>query len=115
MGLPKTRFHHDFILVVVDKLTKVTHFILGNTIDDAPTIVNKFSHEIFKLHNFLEVIILDRDLMFTSIFWKSLHRALGTRLNMSSTYHRAMNYILHDYRHDMVEDYANDLIINTKM
>jgi len=87
VNLPKTKFHHDSILVVIDKLTKVAHFIPGNTIDDAPVAANKFAHKIFKLHGFIEMIILDRDSKFTSVFWKSLHNALGTKLNMSSAYH----------------------------
>jgi len=87
VGLPKTRFHHDSILVVVDKLTKVAHFIPGNTTNDAPVVANKFAPKIFRLHEFLEVIISDRDSKFTSVFWKSLHKALGTKLNMSSAYH----------------------------
>jgi len=68
VGLPKTRFHHEFILVIVDKLTKVAHFILANTIDDASTVANKFTHYIFKLHGFPEVIISYRDSKFPSIF-----------------------------------------------
>lgn len=68
VGLPKTIFHHDSILVLVDRLIKVAHFIPGNTIDDAPTVANEFSHEIIKLHGFSKVIILDRDSKFTSIF-----------------------------------------------
>lgn len=87
VDLPKTRFHHDSILLVVDRLTKVVHSIPGNTTDDALVIANKFAHEIFILHGFLEAIILDRDSKFTSIIWKSLHRALRIRLNMTSTYH----------------------------
>ena len=56
-SLSKTRFHHDSILVVVDRLNKVAHFIPSNTTDDAPIVANKFSHEIFKLHGFPELII----------------------------------------------------------
>lgn len=57
VGLQKNRFHHDSILILVDKLTKVAHFIPSNTTDDAPIVANKFAHEIFRLHGFLEVII----------------------------------------------------------
>jgi len=63
----KIKFHHDFILVVVDKLTKVAHFILGNTIDDASVVANKFAHEILRLYGFFEVIISDRDSKFTFV------------------------------------------------
>lgn len=68
VGLLKTRFHHDLIFVVVDKLTKVAHFIVGNTTDDAETIAQKFMKEIFKLYGFPETIIFDRDIKFTSDF-----------------------------------------------
>ena len=40
IGLPKTIFHYDSILVMVDRLTKVAHFIPSNTTNDAPTIAN---------------------------------------------------------------------------
>jgi len=81
---------------VVDRLTKVAHFIPRNTIDDAPTIVNKFSHEIFILHGFLEMIISDTNSKFTFIFWKSLHKTLGTKLNMSSIYHPEIEQVNRD-------------------
>jgi len=70
VGFSKTRFHHDSIVVVVDRLTKVAHFIPSNTIDDSPIMENKLALKIFRLHGFLEVIILDTDSKFTFIFWK---------------------------------------------
>lgn len=91
VGLAKTRFHHDSILVVVDRLTKVAHFIPSNPIDDALDVANKFAHEIFRLYDFLEVNISYKDFKFTLIFYKSLHKALGTKLNMSLAYHPKMN------------------------
>jgi len=42
VGLPKTKF----ILVVIDKLTKVAHFIYRNIIDDAPIVSSNFGKEI---------------------------------------------------------------------
>ena len=60
VGLPKTKCHHDSILVVVNRLTKVAYFIPSNTTNDAPTIGNKFYHKIFRLHGFIEVIISNR-------------------------------------------------------
>lgn len=68
VGFSKTKFRHDSILVVVDRLIKIAHFIPINTTNDAPTMENKFSHDVFILHGFLEVIISDRDSKFTSIF-----------------------------------------------
>jgi len=68
VGLPRMRFHHDSIFVVVEKLTKVAHFIPKNTIDDTITIVRKFIREIFRLHGMSAVIISDRYSKFTSKF-----------------------------------------------
>lgn len=62
----KTRYNCDAIFVVIDKHMKLGHFIPRNTIDDAFTLSNKYVKEIFTLHGFLEVIILDRDNKFTS-------------------------------------------------
>ena len=87
VGLPKTRFHHDSILVLVYRLTQVAYCISGNTTNDAPIVENNFAHEIFRLHGFPDVMMLDRDSKFTSMFCKSFHKALGMKLNMSSTYH----------------------------
>jgi len=87
VGFLKTRLHHESILVLVDNLTKVAHFIPHNTTNDAPTIANKFAHEIFRMDGFPEVLISDRDSKFTYVFWKSLHKALDTKLNMSLAYH----------------------------
>ena len=43
--------------------------------------------EIVRLHGVPIFIISDRDSRFTSRFWKSLQKYLGTRLDMSTTYH----------------------------
>lgn len=65
MGLPKTKFHHDSIFIVIDMLTKVTHFILGNSYDDDVIFVHKFMKEIFRLDGFPMRIISNYDDKFT--------------------------------------------------
>lgn len=87
ISLRKMRFHHDALFVIIDYLTKVAHFILENTLDDAPTVAHKFIKEIVTLHGFPEIIVSDRDPKFTSLFWRTLHQAFGTKLNMSLAYH----------------------------
>ena len=82
-----SRNKHDIILVVVDKSTKVAHFIAGNLKDDAPMLARRFVHEIFRLNGIPELIISDRDPRMTSRFWQTLNAALGTKLNFSSAYH----------------------------
>ena len=86
-GLPMTQNRHNNILVVVDRLTKVAHFILGNLSNGAPEIAHKFIKEIFRLHGIPEKIISNRDARITSRFWQTLFTALGTKLNISSAYH----------------------------
>ena len=46
-----------------------------------------FMKEIFKLHGLPKAIVSDRDVKFTSNFWKGLFADLGTKLNFSTTYH----------------------------
>lgn len=78
---------HNAILVVVDRLTKVAHFILGNLTDGTSVIARKFVQEIFRLHGVLEKIISDRDARMTYRFWQTLFSALGIQLNISIAYH----------------------------
>lgn len=86
--LPKIRFHHDVIFVMqINYLTNVAHFIPINTIENDLTIVIKFFMEIIQLHEFLDVIIFNKDPKFISLFWITLHQTMSTKLNMSSTYH----------------------------
>lgn len=110
-GLPKTQHQHDNILVVVDKLTKIAHFILGNVKDDAPLLANRFIKEFIRLHGMPEVIISDRDKLFTFRFWTSLMTTLGTKLNFSMAYHtetygqtKRVNQVMED----MLRMYAMD-------
>ena len=78
---------HDSIMVVVDKLTKATHFIPVKSTHKTNDIVKIFMKEIFKLHGFPKAIISDRDPKFTSNLWKGLFVDLGTKLNFSTAYH----------------------------
>jgi transposase InsO family protein len=86
--LPMTQNRHNTILVVVDRLTKVAHFIPENLSDGAPEIAHKFIKE---LHGVPEKIISDQDTRITSKFWQTLFSALGTKLNISSAYHPKTN------------------------
>ena len=80
---PMTWRQHDSIMVVVDKLTKVAHFIPVKSTHKTDDIANIFMKEIFKLHGLLKAIVSDRDVKFTSNFWKGL----CTNLNFSTAYH----------------------------
>ena len=86
-GLPMTWRQHDSIMVVVYKLTKAAHFISVNSTHKTDDIEKIFMKEIFKLHGFPKAIVSNRDVKFTSNFWKGLFAYLGTKLNFSATYH----------------------------
>ena len=56
-GLPKNFIQHDSIIVVVDKLRKVTHFIPVKSTYKAVNIEYIFTEEIFRLHGIQKVIV----------------------------------------------------------
>ena len=86
-GLPKNKKQNDYVMVVVDKLSKETHFIPVKTTYKAANIVDIFMKEIFRLHGIPKVIISNRDPKLTNNFWKSLFKGLDTKLNFSTSYH----------------------------
>ena len=81
--LPMNSRQHDSIMVVVDKLTKAAHFIPVKSMYDTGDIARIFMKEIFKLHGLPKAIVSDRDVKFTSNFWKGLFADLGTNLNFT--------------------------------
>ena len=87
IGLPMTWRQHDSIMVVVDKLMKAAHFIPVKSTHNTDDIAKIFMKEIFRLHGLLKAIVSDRDVKFTSNFWKGLFADLGTKLNFSTAYH----------------------------
>ena len=64
-GFPKNQNQNDSIMVVVDKLSKATHFIPVKTTYKAANIADIFLKQIFRLHGVPKVIISDRDPKFT--------------------------------------------------
>ena len=86
-GLPMTWRQHDYIMVFVDKLTKETHFIPVKSTHKTGDIAKIFMKEIFKFHGLPKAIVSDRDVKFTSNFWKGLFADLGTNLKFSTAYH----------------------------
>jgi hypothetical protein len=80
VGLPRTQAAYDVIWVIVDRLTKATHFISIKVKYSLEKLIELYLQEIVRLHRVLESIVLDRDPRFTSRFWKSLQQAMGTKL-----------------------------------
>ncbi|KAL0420985.1 UNVERIFIED_CONTAM: Transposon Ty3-G Gag-Pol polyprotein [Sesamum latifolium] len=85
-GLPSSE-GKDSILVIVDRLTKYSHFIPLKHPYTASFIAKTFFDNIYKLHGLPVSIVTDRDRVFTSRFWKELFNMAGVSLEMSSAYH----------------------------
>ncbi|GJS23296.1 putative reverse transcriptase domain-containing protein [Tanacetum coccineum] len=85
--LPRTSSGHDTIWVIVDRLTKSAHFLPMREDYKMERLARLYLNEIVARHDVPISIISDRDSRFTSRFWKSMQEALGTRLDMSTTYH----------------------------
>jgi RNase H-like domain found in reverse transcriptase/Reverse transcriptase (RNA-dependent DNA polymerase)/Integrase zinc binding domain/Chromo (CHRromatin Organisation MOdifier) domain/Retroviral aspartyl protease len=85
--LPKTANGHDAIFTVVDRLTKLAHFLPTTTTVTAPQLAQLFFDQIFRLHGLPTSIISDRDTRFTSNFWSHLFKLMGTKLAMSTANH----------------------------
>ena len=85
--LPRSTKGHDAIMVFVDKLTKMVHFAATTTTIDAPGAATLFFDNIVRLHGLPKTLVSDRDVRFTSNFWRSLRTLLGTSLMMSTAYH----------------------------
>lgn len=75
------------ITVMIDLLSSMVHLIPSRIDYTTPQVAELMFKNVFKLHGLPEHIISDRDVLFTSEFWTSLHRLMGVGLKMSSSYH----------------------------
>jgi len=84
--LPKSD-GYDIILVVIARLTKMSHFIPCLKDLDARQFANSFMREIVRLHRLPHAIITDRGKIFTSEPWKEITGKLGIEKRLSTAFH----------------------------
>jgi hypothetical protein len=87
VGLPRTQMGYGSILVIVDQLTKVAHFISVKITYSRPQLVELYMSRIVCLYGVPKKIVSHRGTYFTSRFWERLHETLDTQLRFSSAYH----------------------------
>ena len=85
--LPTTINGNDTILVVVDMLSKMAHFISTTEKSTAEDVAKLFFDHIVRHHGLPKTIVSDRDTRFTGKFWQALFKSIGTNLNLSTSFH----------------------------
>nr|GEU70550.1 hypothetical protein [Tanacetum cinerariifolium] len=85
--LPRSRSGHDAIWVIVDRLPKSAYFLAIREDFNTWKLTRLYIGVIVARHGVPVLISSDQDGRFTSHFWQMVHKALGTRLDLSTAYH----------------------------
>ena len=78
---------NDAIWVVVDRLTKMRHFVPCRTTTSAPDLANLFLRHIWKHNGLPQDILSDTGPQFASDFWRQLCSRLGISPRLSAAFH----------------------------
>ena len=86
-GFPKSKRGNDAIFVVIDKLTKVAHFLPIKESIMAAQLGELYTSRIVSLHGIPQLITSNRRSIFTSMFKDSFQKAMGTNIRFSTAFH----------------------------
>ena len=115
-GLPLSQ-GKDWIWVIVDRLTKLTHFIVVKGTKTANQYAEIFVKEVVKYHGVPKNIVSDRGSIWTSQFWKDFTKDLGAKLRISSAFHpqtdgqtERVNHVLEDMLRACILDFQSSWV-----
>jgi len=86
MKLPMSK-SHDSILVVCDRFSKISHFVVTTEKTMAEGLARLFRDNVWKLHGLPESVISDRGPQFVAGMTKELNKMLGIETKLSMAYH----------------------------
>ena len=114
-GFPRTKRGNNAIFVVIDRLSKVAHFLPVRESITASQLADLYISRIVSLHGVPLEINSDRGSLFTSHFWESFQTAMGTHLSFSTAFHpqssgqvERVNQILEDMLRACVISFGMD-------
>jgi hypothetical protein len=87
LGLPRTKKGNDSIFVIVDRFSKMVHFIACKKTTDPVNVAQLYFREVYCLHGLPLSIVSDHDTRFLSHFWRYLWQLSHTKLDFSNVYH----------------------------
>ena len=86
MKLPVSK-GHDLILVVCDRFSKMSHFVVTTEKTTAERLARLFRDNVWKLHRLPESVISDRGPQFAACLTRELNKMLGIETKLSMAYH----------------------------